>query len=52
MKIKQTLEFKTLFVSGNETVKQICDKIKPDLTELNNLIYATSKNLQYKWGIK
>ena len=52
MGIKQTLKLKTLFVSGNEAVKQICDEINPDLTELNNLIYATSKNLQYKCRIK
>ena len=48
MEIKQSLKFKTVFVSGNEAVKQIFDEINPDLTELNNLIYATSKTLLYK----
>ena len=52
MKIKQTVKLQILFVLGNETVKQICDEINPDLTELNNLIYATSKTLQYKCCIK
>ena len=33
-------------------MKQIFDEINPDLTELNNLIYATPKTFQYKCGIK
>ena len=52
IKIKQTQKFKTLFVLGNETVKQIFDEINPDLPELNNLSNATSKTLQYKCCIK
>ena len=52
MKIKQTLKLKTLFVSGNEAVRQIFNEINLDLTELSNLLYATSKSLQYKCVIK
>ena len=33
-------------------MKEICTERDPDLTELNQLIYATSKVLQEKSGIK
>ena len=52
MKINQTNKFRKLFIIGNEAVKQICEVVNPDLTELNQLIYYTSKILQHKCGIK
>ena len=52
MKINQTNKFRKLFIIGNEALKQICEVLNPDLTELNQLIYCTSKILQHKCGIK
>ena len=52
MKINQTNKFRKLFIIGNEALKQICESLSPDLTELNQLIYCTSKILQHKCGIK
>ena len=52
MKINQTNKFRKLFIIGNEALKQICEVLNPDLTELNQLIYWTSKILQHKCGIK
>ena len=52
MKINQTNKFRKLFIIENETLKQICEVLNPDLTELNQLLYCTSKILQHKCGIK
>ena len=52
MKINKTNKFRKLFIIGNEALKQICEVVNPDLTELNQLIYCTSKILQHKCGIE
>ena len=52
MKINQTNKLRKLFIIGNKALKQICKVLNHDLTELNQLIYCTSKILQHKCGIK
>ena len=52
LKIRQIHKFKKLFNLGNIALREICTERDPDLTELNQLIYATSKVLQEKSGIK
>ncbi|XP_042883074.1 uncharacterized protein LOC122260048 [Penaeus japonicus] len=52
LKIRQIHKFKKLFNLGNVALRQLCTERDPDLTELNQLIYATSKVLQEKSGIK
>ena len=52
LKIRQIHKFKKLFNIGNIALREICTERDPDLTELNQLIYATSKVLQEKSGIK
>ena len=52
MKINRTNKFRKLFVIENEALKQLCEVLNSDLTELNQLIYCTSKILQHKCGIK
>ena len=48
MKINQTNKFRKLFIIVNVALKQICYVLNPDLTELNQLRYCTSKILQHK----
>lgn len=52
LKIRQIHKFKKLFNLGNIALREICTERDPDLTELNQLIYATSRVLQEKSGIK
>ena len=52
LKIRQIHKFKKHFNLGNIALREICKERDPDLTELNQLIYATSKALQEKSGIK
>ena len=37
---------------GNKALEQLCHDMNPDLTELNELIYATGRVLQAKCVIK
>lgn len=52
LKIRQTHKYRNLFILGNEALSQLCTERNPDLTELNQLIYSTSKVLQEKCGIR
>ena len=52
MKINYSNKFRKLFIIGNKALKQICEVLNPDLAELNQLIYYTSKILQNECGIK
>ena len=52
LKIRQIHKSKKIFNLGNIALREICIERDPDLTNLNQLIYATSKVLQEKSGVK
>ena len=52
LKVHRTSKYRTIIDVGNEALKQLCNKMDTNLTELNELIYATGKVLQNRCGIK
>ena len=52
LKIRYPHKYKTILNIGNKALEQLCLDMNPDLTELNELIYATGRVLQAKCGIK
>ena len=52
LKIRHPYKYKTMLEIGNKALEQLCHDMTSDLTELNELIYATGKVLQTKCGIK
>ena len=50
--MRQKNKFKDTLQIGNTALKHTCKLTTPDLTELNQLIYATAKVLQSKCGIR
>ena len=52
LKIRHTHKYRNLIVVGNAALKHLCNEIDPNLTELNELIYATGKVLQKSCGVK
>ena len=52
LKIRHVHKCKNILKHGNAALEIICEEVNPDLTELNEIIYATSKVLQSKCGIK
>ena len=52
LKIRHPHKYNTILKIGNKALEQLCHDMNPDLTELNELIYATGRVLQAKCGIK
>ena len=52
LKIRHINKYKNVIDVGNEVLKQICNEIDPNLTELNELIHATAKLIQKRCGVK
>lgn len=48
MKIRNKHKFKHTIHAGNFTLKEICNATKPNLIEINQLIYAAARLLQSK----
>ena len=52
LKVRHTSKYRNIIDVGNEALKQLCNEMDPNLTELNELIYATGKVLQKRCGVK
>eukprot|EP00795_Rhopilema_esculentum_P006964 gene6964-12586_t len=52
LKIRHTNKYRNIIEVGNEALKQLCEETDPNLTELNELIYATGKVIQKRCGVK
>ena len=52
LKIRHPHKYNTILKIGNKALEQLCHDMNPDLTELNELIYATGRVLQAKCGLK
>ena len=52
LKARHTNKYRTIIDVGNEALIQLCNEMDPNLTELNELIYATGKVIQKRCGVK
>ncbi|XP_065067405.1 uncharacterized protein LOC135692976 [Rhopilema esculentum] len=52
LKIRHTNKYRNIIEVGNEALKQLCEETDPNLTELNELVYATGKVIQKRCGVK
>ena len=52
LKVRRTSKYRTIIDVGNEALKQLCNEMDPNLTELNELIYATGNVIQKRCGVK
>ena len=52
LKVRRISKYRTIIDVGNEALKQLCNEMDPNLTKLNELIYATGKVLQKRCGVK
>ena len=52
LKVHHTNKYRTIIDIGNEALKQLCNEMDPNLTELNELIYATGKVIHKRCGLK
>ena len=52
LKVHHTNKYRTIIDIGNEALKQLCNEMDPNLTELNELICATGKVIHKRCGLK
>ena len=52
LKVRHTNKYRIIIDVGNEALKQLCNEMDPNLTKLNELIYATGQVVQKRCGVK